>query len=274
MVIGVVIFATLSLNASLHEIINTFVSQYNRPITIIYISDHPAEIPTREKDVLVVWGPHNYRQILTQSGSLNCILLTLPCNTQSLISLAECEHFDVAIIDKPLNTSLLQSSAHLADYTIILPKNCNKETLTNEDIILRQKQKKILRKNWWKNQSHNHSNYPIVSTFDEKYFIKSEKHMETPICRRNKLAKKHYWKPGINLLTYINMQGNYPSKKFVREKVIEVFNPVTHKDFGAGNVIMQGLTLTAIDYDDSIYAEDPYARLERTLRLQLGLPYK
>jgi len=275
--IAISLCTTMSTCGSFWEIISRFIAQYSRPITILYISHCPVKLPTDKRDVVVVWGDAHYKNTLKQKGYANYILVTTPFNSKNLINLAECEHFDLAIIDTQVDIHLIQHKAHLADYTMLLPQNKELADLDECDITFLHKPKKVLLRNWWKSTSITHNNYPIVSTFQEKFFSKSKQHLENiknEIHVNEKLRKKYHWMPGINLYTYIHMLGLYPCKNYVREKILEIFNPLIHKDFGAANILIQGTRLKAIDYDDSIYPVDPYERLKSTLEYQLGIPYK
>ena len=138
---------------------------------------------------------------------------------------------------------------------------------TNENIYLTHKPKTVLLKNWWNSCSW-HKNYSIVSTFEEKFFIKPKEYTNEEI------NKKYYWKPGINLHTFSSLDGIYPEKKHIRKKILEIFNPLTHRDFGIANVIIQGKTLKAIDYSDTDYGANTNSRLKFAIEDQLKMKYK
>lgn len=257
---------------NISKLINDFLFNYERPVTILYLSDNPEVFTIRHNDVLVLWSNcQNLKTKLYGENYLFHILLEGCFNKDNLVSLAECEHFDMTIVDIEVSPNLLQNEAHLADHTFfITSKNIKSASKVGEigskNVFLMSKAKTVLPRNWWKSSSF-HKNYHIVSTFNEKYLIKPGE------CSTDKKAKKYDWKPGINLFTFIHLNGSYPSINFIREKIIEIFSPLTHGDFGAANIILQGSVLKAIDYDDTIYSEDPYERLRKTLEKQLGIHY-
>lgn len=253
----------------------SLVDQYNRPITILYISSTPEikDFLPGSHDVVILWcSLPSMRQYLQNKNLHNVILLTSPVIKENLIHLAECEHFDIAIVDVDVDLNLMLNSVHLADYTFyITKKDSNRlsctDTYDKKNVYMTKKPKNILSKNWWKSES-DHKNYKIVSNFDEKYLIKPA------LFVKSRKEKKYRWVPGINLWTFYHLRGTYPSWSYIREQLLEIFNPLTHFDFGAANVLIQGHSLKAIDYDDTTYAEDPYIRLQRTLVNQLHLKYK
>jgi len=272
--LSILLCCTIKVQCSLWDtLLEQLLFWYKRPVTILYVSGNPQPLPIGTKDVVVVWSDcHDLKEQFQRDGCDNYILLTGDITKNNVVSLAECEHFDIAIIDSNIDYSfILQKKAHLADHMLFLTSG-NLTPLVHvgreaqKDIFLMSSPKTILLKNWWQSCSW-HKNYIIVSNFEEKFFIKPKEY-----TKENE-PKKYNWIPGINLYTFLNLGGAYPTKKYIREIILEIFNPLTHKDFGAANIIIQGTKLKAIDYDDTIYG-DPYGRLEKTIEVQLGIQYK
>ncbi len=257
------------------EAYKPLVDQYTRPITLLYISPNPEikDFLVGGHNVVVLWcSLPSMRQYLQKENLHNIILLTSPVTKENLMHLAECEHFDIAIVDIDVDPDLILNRAHMADHTFyITAKNLNRlnciGTYGEKNVFVSNRPKTILLKNWWQSVS-DHKNYKILSNFDEKYLIKPALYVKS--CEE----KKYRWISGINLWTFYHLKGVYPSWCYIREQLLEIFNPLTHQDFGAANVLIQGHCLKAIDYDDTTYGEDPYVRLQRTLVNQLGLKYK
>ncbi|GAB5411431.1 MAG: hypothetical protein ChlgKO_05450 [Chlamydiales bacterium] len=262
------------IDSGLTSHVEEFLKNYSRPVTILYISPKPELIPLEEESTIVYWSKkEKFLEKLKQCNSTNAMLVTGQLSRGNLHSLSECEHFDIAIIDMDHMNALFKvvtsCKAHLADHTFILTKNnlsMNKVgTVGEKNLFLLSKRKMILRKNWWKSSSW-HKNYPIKSSFEEKYFVKPAQYSDS------NHALTFEWLPGINLCTFTQLSGVYPTSSYLREKVIEVFDPLYHNDFGWANIIIHGSRLSVIDFDTH-YLEEPYFRLKRTLELHLKMKY-
>ena len=72
----------------------------------------------------------------------------------------------------------------------------------------------------------------------------------------------------------MNLSGKYPNANWIRELVLEAFDPAIHFDFGWANIIIQGSELRLIDFDDTVYPENPYIRPQRALEMHLKMKYK
>ena len=253
---------------NLHDILtNSILSHYKRPITILYVSHNPEYIHLSQDDVIVFWGKQNPHRSHAYS---NVIVLRGEITLKNMIDLSYCEHFDIAIIDIEGDISLTHQKVHLADHTLYITKTRLSSlpvigTINTKRIFWMNKPKTILHNNWWRSCS-DHKNYTIISNYDEKYFIKKKEYVDT------KKEKKYRWIPGINAYTFFSLGGIYPSPTYIREKVLETFDPAICKDFGLANLILQGREIRAIDFD-TYHLEDPYNRLKRTIELQMRMKY-
>lgn len=104
------------------------------------------------------------------------------------------------------------------------------------NVYLFQMNKNVLLKPTWK--SPNVRFYPVNSTFEEKIIYKP------------RIDKTIDWKKGINLWTFKNMNGVYPSKDVIRQE-IKRLSGFAHSDFVPWNMIIQGASLDLIDWDDN-----------------------
>lgn len=80
-------------------------------------------------------------------------------------------------------------------------------------------------------------NYIITSTFDKKTFYKK------------KLDQLRSWYPGINLMTFKQLNGCYPSFKTITHELNKL-EYIDHNDLKIWNIIINGNTLIPIDGDD------------------------
>lgn len=232
-------------------------NRYERPITVLYISNNPQLLDITPDSVVVYWTQNAvFTEQIKKNKVPNAIVLTKEYDQTLIKLLAECEHFDVCILDSPFFFDSLCEDFHLADFTILLGESW-----------LICKNKTLLKKNVWMGISK-HENYQIFSDFNTKYFVKPKEYMP------NALQDKVYnWKPGINLCTFIQLEGVYPKRQHIRTWIIELLNPYTHFDFSWGNIIVQGQVLRAIDFQDTMYGQNPNDRLRLTLVKQLNMIY-
>ncbi len=239
------------------DIAHSLINKYERTITILYISENPKLLDVKTDDVVVYWTQNDgFVKRIKERYTHNAVILTKKYNKALANKLSECEHFDICIMDCPPFFQALNENFHLADFTI-MPKS--KKPI--------YKKKDILKKNVW-NGISKHNNYSIHSDFKTKYFIKPKQYIVN-----GKSDKVYYWIPGINLCTFIQLEGIYPNQQHLRTSIIELLNPYTHFDFSWGNIIIQGLSLRAIDFDDTHYSQDPNSRLKMTLEKQLNMKY-
>ena len=96
----------------------------------------------------------------------------------------------------------------------------------------------LKRKTWLRTLE---STITIQSTFTEKKLVK-----KTPY-HKNVLTSD--WKPGINLITFKMYHGIYPERSTVK-KALSAIKYVWHNDWAMHNMILQGNSLTLIDYGD------------------------
>lgn len=252
---------------SLQEILDhDILAKYKRATTIVYASPDPEFLLCAENHVIVYWTSAPLLKMFTTYNLPNYVLLQGPLSLGNMIDLSDCEHFDIAIIDMA-DAPQISLEIHLADHTLlitdkILPELVSLGEVNQKHVYHLHKPKKLFKKNWWQSCSF-HQNYSITSNYHEKYFIKPKEYVDT----NNEI--KFNWMPGINLYTFFNLGGIYPSPTYFRRKVLEIFDPLICNDFGLGNIILQGKQLRIIDFDTN--HGDPYQRLRKTLVNQMGM---
>lgn len=104
------------------------------------------------------------------------------------------------------------------------------------NMYLFEMHKNIVEKPTW--GSPNIRFYPVNSTLEEKTFYKP------------RINKTIDWKPGINLWTFKNLNGVYPSNEIIYQEINRLAQ-FPHGDFVPWNMIIQGNNLELIDWDDN-----------------------
>lgn len=96
----------------------------------------------------------------------------------------------------------------------------------------------LLRKSW-DAQKVALGDYLIHSTFETKKFIHH--------LRKDNPSD---WVPGINLATFVALNGVYPSTELIRHHILAMRN-YKHNDLWIANIVIQGNDLVLIDCQDS-----------------------
>lgn len=215
--------------------------------------------------------------LCNQNTNLDNIIFLKKCITpDELVILSESEHFDVVlalnvihhfgpnwkkvsdailnmgdniIIETPpandKNAAGQSYIKHIEDYLKSQKHNVlgNFFRQTQPDVLdtmfLFEKNKKFMQRIHWENSlpESQYQNYYIESDFEKKVFHKKN------------LNQIRDWAPGINLLTFKKLNGSFPEKKFIKEKLDKI-DFSNHNDIKIWNVIIQGKNLIAIDNDD------------------------
>lgn len=235
----------------------------------------------------------------------NIILLEYKWTLDDLKQLSECEYFDIVLFPATLFSEknqeclmriLIDLGAIVAissDKNIELAppitralstKDYYEKVLYKDDsLIIFQNNQKILKKGWLRG---NHKKYTIFNNFNEKYFTKtldSIPKIDVAYFRRNAITSQTiFWKTGINLWTYIMFNGIYPSKDFVKAKLLKLSNDAEynkiHLDNNAWNFIIQGNEIIPIDcqpnYPNTLKNQaKKRRRLDRLLKFLYHPPY-
>lgn len=271
-----------------YPFIKNILDSYKRPVTVLDIGASEGYFSLRiasEYNATCVMIEGDKTLLLPQICGLNknlknLVVLQKFITPQDLKELGECEHFDLVIafnVIHQMKEAWKESIDYLltlGDYILIEtpPPGChtaaNKENLPLIDTYLQQHKqgrivgqvprygnpgnpsaiqkysnmflfsmhKNILPKPTW--GSPNMRFYAINSNFKEKTLYKP---------RINKTIE---WKKGINLWTFKNMNGVYPTKEKIHEEIkrLAVF---PHQDFLPWNIIIQGNNLELIDWEDN-----------------------
>lgn len=267
-----------------YQAIKTILDQYKREITVLdlgaklgYYSFRIANDYQNSTCVMLESSysePQLADQLLTlcklNTNLNNIVLLKNKISQKDLAHLTDCEHFDVVlaldfVIDKDLNWKKTIDTILTLGNTILIQTSNNPENknANNIDTYLSQKNgivifqaenesnPKIQNKIYWFNCNKTSIRckrfiaepknkylklFYIESDYDHKYLLK--KGCNHPIN----------WKRGINLFTFLMLNGVYPTKSQIKKEVIK-FSNERLSDFHPGNIIVQGKNVKLIDQE-------------------------
>lgn len=273
--------------------IRKLLDKYNRPITVLELDANLGffsfQIAHDYKSFCVMTDEDPSDTLLNscknKKNSNPFMLLKKRLTHAELFRLAECEHFDVVLMMQGVEQytenwkEVLDIVLDLGEYTFIQVPVPSKLKLTTETqrkvyqylkskngtsvetftvpqskhrlaLFLFSKPKTFLKRKYWTyKRKAGQDDFVIESTFDQKVFHKKKGNKKLP------------WLPGINLLTFKTLNGVFPVKETIREK-LATFKGIKHTDLHIWNVIIQGNTLIPIDGDDKALHYNPKFTLQ------------
>lgn len=267
--------SSLSYCIPYYDEIKRFLSQYQRPITVLELGPYAAHVSlqiARDFNATCVMLTDDRQRAVfnaceSQSAE-NVILLKRRITFDELTRLGECEHFDVVLLlngfdpllkddDRMAWETGLQKAVNLGDHCImVLRYGSDHEnpiaqvrplfkgeirSLSDDGhtmLAIHSKQKKyIYRTQWKKIKKHHRAVYIVASSFAKKYLIKKQIGTNTP------------WIRGINLSTFKGLGGVYPTLPTVIGAV-KAYENLKHNDICMGNMVIQGNAVVPIDFND------------------------
>lgn len=261
---------------------------YKRPFTVLDIGASEGYFSLRiaaEYDCTCIMIEGDKTLLLPQICQLNkrldnVVVLEKFITPQDLKELGECEHFDLVLAFNVIH-QMKDGWKDSIDYLLTLGDNILIETpppgcrtaansytlplieeylsknkhgkvvatvprygrpgLPSPDqkysnVYLFQMNKNVLQKPAW--GSPNNRFYAVNSTLEQKTLYKP------------RIDKTITWKKGINLWTFKNMNGVYPSKDVIKNEILRL-SEFPHGDFMPWNMIIQGTNLDLIDWEDN-----------------------
>ncbi|MBY0109591.1 MAG: hypothetical protein K2X90_00570 [Candidatus Babeliaceae bacterium] len=248
--------------------LDNFIAQYQRPITVLEITDsqefYTLRFASRQKGVFVLLSQaEKIDSIKKRAQDYNNIVLLNPkkFTTSSLVELASCEHFDVTLVHDwamlQKNPYIVSALLALGDYLILDVANTYVDKILSEDqknkivwkhelqygkqrICLKNSKTSLGKARWVMSSLaiSRQPSYTILSTFTEKKLVKGA-HKQTSD-----------WVAGINLVSAIMLHVQFPNNEILREN-IKQFMQINHNDPVIGNMIVQGKKVKLIDFADS-----------------------
>lgn len=264
--------------------IEDVLKQFNRPFTVLELNRPDKAISLFAssqfiKSVFVLALPPNHEPIIEciydMSLKRNVVVLSRPLNEELISRLGDCEHFDVVFIGSffeqfpQCSSSLLDALLTLGQYTIFegpLLSNGLTEEEYNQWLIIKQRlmqqggkylgnftegnkrlyiieqKKRFLKRKSWVLPPLAKQSHRIFSDFRKKILYKSEKDMKGHVTYST-------WIPGINLITFIMLDGMVPSREEIKKALLGL-QYVPHSDWMINNMIVQGKEIQLIDFKD------------------------
>lgn len=244
-----------------------FLQQYQRDVTVMII----GSISKLQHDILqnsfvykdstlVIWDT-NKEQDSSFLLQKNVLLLRSSCTEEKLRHFAECEHVDLLVI--PDSHVLLFDAAKLLYWLTVASSYV---FINGDDIVKSIKEKKYyhtytyynqgegslcvslnaarktLRRHYWIVLKQKRLHDVLSSFFEKKVYSKVRK-------------KETEWKSGINLLTFLILDGVFPNLITICDELL-VWSTIPLNDFTLWNLVIRGNYLHAIDRDDERWYMD------------------
>lgn len=266
---------------SCYTALTTILNRYTRPITILEITtsqeDYSFSIAHQYNAacIMIKEDDSNKSQTLAKCAENkelnNLMLLKKKIMIEDLERLASCEHFDIVLIFNLHNRwqkeceRTINAVLNLGDNIIIgIPPTCCGNQLKN--YLIQQKSNIIWRSYshsdeeekllfWFKNQKKSLDRHHWLGKpgFSSDYIITSNFHEKNIYKKREQITND--WLPGINLLTFIMLNGQWPHKNRIKS-CIEQMHGIEHEDLMIWNMIIQGTEVIPIDYH--IASKNPF----------------
>jgi hypothetical protein len=246
------------------EFVSSLLGNYKRGVTLLEIvgdKSHPY-IPALVKET------HNITGVLLYKNNKNScynssvlrynphliVLAPLSLGNYDFEILGRCEHFDVVVVRDFLafGDASLEYMIELGDIVCI-------EVPLGEELFLSGLENFLKYRFNYGNKTVYLFNKPKfgldIARWDlhdkmqkvevPRYAINSNLHCKQLI----KNGKVTRWHQGINLITFIELRGTYPSDTIICSNLIKQKH-TEHNDLVIGNLIVQGHTLVPIDFND------------------------
>lgn len=207
------------------SVLNKITDKYERPITILYISNEPKPLTTREDDIIVYWTTNKeFSKNLNLLKPKNCILLGGNISDTKMSYLAKVSHFDIAIIDVKQEDQAPLFDYHFSDHIFFQSTNLRYEHTPKDKIF----QTKL-------GITNAYTTYAVESNYQTKHLIS-----------QNRMIP---WLPGLSLRDFFLLEGAYPNENTILTQIVELYTPGVSADYKPRNMILQGTKLKIIDYN-------------------------
>ena len=257
--------------ANRYEIVRSFCSQYQRPFTVLDVGAADGYFSVRLAEdfpdctVVAVEPRPRIGDVPKLNDAVRVLWLRKKLSLADIHTLADVEHFDVTLalsmihwMKEPPDRSI-KALRRLGDHLILeLPVEAEATgqevvqaiTIPEDAVLLGygeshlggqgrpfyllSQKKTSLRSGYW--DSPRDSIARIASTFESKTFKKGKK-------------VSYPWMRGINLQTFLMLNGAYPSREYIAQCVRESYARLggPHGDLEPWNVILQGDRADLID---------------------------
>lgn len=239
----------------------SFIQKFKRPTTVAIIDDmYPCACAIAAYNAVpILITPDCNNTILARciAQQSPILLIKKQPSLAELEIVGDCEHLDIVCAFSSVEQygylwqKAVRYLIRLGDYTFLETKTAEQaefiqpfeplliNTYENRTLWLIHKEKKYLTRRSWFYGAPNHRMYQIESNFYQKYFIKDKG-----------IITKIPWIAGINLQTFKELNGVYPTNNMIREQ-IKSLKSIAHNDMAIFNIIINNKRLVPIDCDEA-----------------------
>lgn len=256
------------------DFVSLIASAWDRPFTVLDIGANLGYFSlklARDFDCTVVSCEGIYgdwlQQVFEANDLDNLLLLKKTFTLDDLKTLADVEHFDLVLAMSVVHhidgeySEIIETIRSLGDVVLIEVANeanaCGQRIVRNTSIpddakmigygdshldtgqrpIFMMEQKRNHLKKAYIGTPLDDINILIDSTFSHKYAYKN--------------GNRYQWNRGINLKTWLEMGGSYPSKEKIKDMILASRPTENHGDLYTHNIILQGDSVKFIDKNDA-----------------------
>lgn len=273
------IFINFILSAQHLDLINNFIANYKRDVTILEIANSPThglELVANKKNTVISICLKNCDSQLPRIKKLNNFTLLSPYQfaLPELEMLGRCEHFDLLVVHD-LENLIAENICSYIELIIKLADNCFIVADAKYKSIIRylknRKFKQISERLFFISQPKLGLDVPrwrlkpLATSATPRYFVESN--FEVKKFHKSG-AEPQNWIPGINLKTFVMLRGIHPDNNIIYKQLLNFKqNNPHHNDLVIGNLILQGTKIIAIDFND----KRRNANMDRLLARALNL---
>jgi hypothetical protein len=252
-----------------NQAITNLLGNYQRPITLVEIgsNDAPYILDFTKTDTykssyiaLLLGSRETFTPKIIEQNLQNVIVLHPKKMTPKEFTIfSHCEHIDVVVLHdnssflKRVLIKSLDALLTLGEHTFIevdvnnnllldelKKRQCTVVASNKKNLLLYHfyKKEKLIIHRWNdRDMPYNNKQYSIMSSFAEKFLIKS---------KANNV--KSLWAPGINLKTFIMLYGIYPHDEIISKEIKAMrYSVPRHNDLSIPNMVIQGCKVIPID---------------------------
>ena len=257
--------------------IKPLIKAFQRPVTFMHLWPNKSQLgiafAQKYESVSIILDPHAADLINACTDVNTIVLLNTDLSIKQLRYLGECEHIDITLVSDLTKIfesdwkKAIDQALTMGDYIIIeAPQATSKQYRPAIDYLKKKggvligtppseianqigelyqftlMKKYLIKRRWnYKNVWHL-GEYTIESTFNVKNFIKKK--------IKPKGSSVTQWHPGINLYTFKELNGVYPSHEKIRSMLYPLAT-LQHNDLRLFNLIIQGNKLVPIDFNEN-----------------------
>jgi len=266
-----------------YRTIKPLIKAFQRPLTFMHLWPNQSHVgialAQKYACISVIIDPHATDLVARCAETTTIVLLNSDLSIKHLRYLGECEHIDITLVSDLSKIfesdwkKAIDQALTMGDYIIIeAPLSTTKLYKQTTDYMKKKgglligtppsdianqvgelyqfvvMKKHLIKRRWnYKNVWHL-GEYSIDSNFTSKNFIKKK--------TKPKGYSVTQWQPGINLYTFKQLNGIYPTHETIRSMLYPLAT-LQHNDLRLFNLIIQGNKLVPIDGNENERNADP-----------------